>query len=130
MPRPTSPNPTPGELQILRVLWQRGPCTVREVHNALTNDSSEGYTNTLKMMQVMTAKGLLTKDDSRRPQVFEPAMSEEKTRTGLVDDLIQRAFGGAADQLILTAVSSRHVSREDLAHIKKLLKQLEEGDLS
>jgi predicted transcriptional regulator len=115
------------ELQILRVLWERGPSSVREVHLALEDDRDTGYSTTLKMMQVMTEKGLLLKDDSRRPQVYRPAISQEQAQTQFVDDMIQRVFGGAADKLILRAVSSRHLSRQDLEQIRKLLKKLE-GD--
>jgi BlaI family transcriptional regulator, penicillinase repressor len=127
MSRSPSPNPTQVELQILGVLWNRGPSTVREVHNALGDQRDTGYSTTLKMMQVMTEKGLLIKDDSQRPQVYRSAISQDQAQTQFVDDLIQRVFGGAADKLILRAVSSRHVSRKDLQDIRKLLKKLE-GD--
>jgi len=127
MARRPSSNPTEVELQILRVLWERGPSSVREVHLALEDDRDTGYSTTLKMMQVMTEKGLLLKDDSRRPQVYRPAISQEQAQTQFVDDMIQRVFGGAADKLILRAVSSRHLSRQDLEQIRKLLKKLE-GD--
>jgi len=127
MARRPSSNPTEVELQILRVLWERGPSSVREVHLALEEARDTGYSTTLKMMQVMTEKGLLLKDDSRRPQVYRPAISQEQAQTQFVDDMIQRVFGGAADKLILRAVSSRHLSREDIEQIRKLLKKLE-GD--
>ncbi len=127
MARRPSSNPTEVELQILRVLWERGPSSVREVHLALEEDRDTGYSTTLKMMQVMTEKGLLLKDDSRRPQVYRPAISQEQAQTQFVDDMIQRVFGGAADKLILRAVSSRHLSREDIEQIRKLLKKLEGG---
>ena len=127
MPRKPSPHPTAGELQILAVLWQRGPSTVREVHEALGSERATGLSTTLKMMQVMTEKELLIKDDSQRPQVYRPAMTQEEAQTRMVDDLIQRAFSGAAEQLVLRAISSHHVSREDLAEIRKLLNQME-GD--
>ncbi len=125
MARKPSPNLTDVELQILGVLWQRGPSTVREVHEALEDQRETGLSTTLKMMQVMTAKGLLIKDDDQRPQVFHPAITQEQAQTQFVDDLIQRVFGGAADKLILRAVNSRHVSRKDLEQIRKLLKKLE-----
>ncbi|GMU23116.1 MAG: transcriptional regulator [Phycisphaerae bacterium] len=125
MARRASPHPTEVEWQILRVLWERGPSTVRQVHEALEGERDTGHSTTLKMMQVMTEKGLLLKDDDQRPQVYRPAMSQEKAQSQFVDDLIQRVFGGAADKLILRAVSSRHVSRKDLQEIRKLLKKLE-----
>ena len=127
MPRKRSSNPTEVELQILGVLWAREPSTVREVHIALEDDRDTGYSTTLKMMQIMTEKGLLLKDDNQRPQVYRPAMSQEQAQMQFVDDLIQRVFGGAADKLILRAINSRHVSPEDLEQIGKLLKKLE-GD--
>lgn len=125
MSRRASTNPTEVELQILGVLWRDGPRTVREVHNALGDERDTGYSTTLKMMQVMTEKGLLLKDDSLRPQVYRPSISQDQAQTQFVDDLIQRVFGGAADKLILRAVNSRHVSRQDLQEIRKLLKKLE-----
>jgi BlaI family transcriptional regulator, penicillinase repressor len=127
MARKPSPNLTEVELQILSVLWERGPSTVREVHEALEDQRETGLSTTLKMMQVMTAKGLLLKDDDQRPQVYHPAMTQEQAQTQFVDDLIQRVFGGAADKLILRAVSSKHVSRKELQEIRKLLKKLEGG---
>lgn len=125
MARKPSQNLTDVELQILGVLWGRGPSTVRQVHEALEDERETGLSTTLKMMQVMTAKGLLLKDDDQRPQVYRPAMSQEEAQTQFVDDLIQRVFGGAADKLILRAVSSKHVSRKDREQIRKLLKKLE-----
>lgn len=127
MARRPSSKPTEVELQILDVLWKRGPSTVREVHNALVGDRDTGYSTTLKMMQVMTDKGLLLKDDGRRPQVYRPSISQEHAQMQFVDDLIQRVFGGAADKLVLRAINSRHVSSEDIAQIKNLLSKLE-GD--
>jgi predicted transcriptional regulator len=127
MPRRPSANPTEVELQILNALWERGPSTVREVHHALQDERATGYSTTLKMMQVMTEKGLLLKDEDHRPQVYRPAISQEQAQTQFVDDMIQRVFGGAADKLILRAVSSRHLSAHDREQVRKLLKQLE-GD--
>ena len=125
MARRASSNPTQVELQILGVLWSRGPSTVRQVHDALGEERDTGYSTTLKMMQVMTDKGLLLKDDDQRPQMYRPAMSQDQAQTQFVDDLILRVFGGAAEKLIVRAVSSKHVSRKDLQEIRKLLKKLE-----
>lgn len=125
MARRPSSKPTEVELQILGVLWQQGPSTVRAVHNALDGDRDTGYSTTLKMMQVMTDKGLLIKDDSQRPQVYRPSLTQEQAQTQFVDDLIQRVFGGSADKLVLRAINSRHVSPEDIEQIKKLLNSLE-----
>ncbi len=125
MPRLPSSTPTEVELQILGTLWQIGPSTVRQVHDALQDQRATGYSTTLKMMQVMTEKGLLIKDDKQRPQVYRPAASEQQTQTHLVDDLIQRAFRGAADQLVLRAVRSKHLSKDEIAEIQQLLRRVE-----
>ena len=130
MPRRRSPQPTEVELAILRVLWDRGPSTVREVHAVLRAQRERqdtGYSTTLKMMQVMTDKGLLKRDESRRPQVYRPAVAEDETQRRMVDDLVRRVFGGSARKLVLRAVESEHVTPDELAEIRKLLEQME-GD--
>jgi len=130
MPRRRSPQPTEVELAILRVLWERGPSTVREVHAVLLGQRERqdtGYSTTLKMMQVMTDKGLLKRDESRRPQVYRPAVAEDETQRRMVDDLVRRVFGGSARKLVLRAVESEHVTPDELAEIRKLLEQME-GD--
>jgi BlaI family penicillinase repressor len=120
-PEPNSP--TPVELAILQVLWQRGPSTVREIHNALKNERDTGQSTTLKMVQVMTEKGLVRKDESMRPQVYRPARPAEQTQLQLIDELIQRAFGGSASQLVLRAASAQRITPEELAEIKKLVQR-------
>src|SRR5690242_6445791 len=130
MARRSSPQPTEVELAILRVLWGCGPSTVREVHAALRGhpDRQEtGYSTTLKMMQVMLDKGLLVRDESRRPQVYRPAVPEKQTQRRMVDDLIQRVFGGSARKLVLRAIESEHVTPEELAEIRNLLKQIDKN---
>ncbi|HVS73254.1 MAG TPA: BlaI/MecI/CopY family transcriptional regulator [Phycisphaerae bacterium] len=124
MPRPPSPIPTDVELAILRVLWNIGPASVRQVHNALLPHRPDaGYSTTLKMIQVMTDKGLLLKDDSQRPQIYSPAQPQEQTQLHLLDDLIQRGFGGSAMNLVMRALDARRVDPHELAEIRKLLKQ-------
>ncbi|MCL2640754.1 MAG: BlaI/MecI/CopY family transcriptional regulator [Phycisphaerales bacterium] len=127
MPRPPASVPTDVELSILNVLWQRGPSTVREIHNTLSDRRDTGYSTTLKMVQVMTEKGLVLKDDSQRPQVYQPAAAQEKTQLQLLDDLIQRGFGGSVAKLVLRAVSAKRISNAELAEIKKLLSQAKEN---
>ena len=130
MPRKPSSQPNEVELAILRVLWDRGPSTVRQVHEgraAAKGQRKAGYTSTLKMMQVMCDKGLLARDESRRPQVYRPAVPEAQTQRRIVDDLIQRVFGGSARALVVRAVESERITPEELAEIQKLLKQLEGG---
>ena len=121
MPRPPASVPTDVELGILSVLWQKGPSTVRQIHDVLKHDRNTGYSTTLKMIQVMTEKGLVLKDDSQRPQVYRPARPQEQTQLQLVDDLIQRGFGGSVAKLVLRAVSAKGISSGELAEIKKLL---------
>ena len=127
MPRPPASVPTDVELSILNVLWQRGPSTVREIHNALSQHRDTGYSTTLKMVQVMTEKGLVLKDDSQRPQVYRQATAQEKTQLQLLDDLIQRGFGGSAAKLVLRAVAAKRISGAELSEIKKLLAQAREN---
>ena len=116
-------SPTPVELAILQVLWQRGPSTVREIHNALKDQRDTGQSTTLKMIQVMTEKGLVLKDESVRPQVYSPARPAEQTQLQLIDELIQRAFGGSASDLVLRAASAKRITPKELAEIKKLIER-------
>ena len=127
MARKQSPQPTDVELAILRVLWRLGPSTVREVYLALQSSRDTGYSTALKMMQIMLEKGLLRRDDSQRPQVYTPSQPEEQTQRQMVNDLLQKVFGGSARKLVLRAVESERVSAQELAEIRKLLKQME-GD--
>lgn len=119
------PIPTVAELGILRVLWARGPSTVRVVADALQKQRGTGYTTALKLMQIMKEKGLLRRDDSTRTHVYEAAISAEETQKQLVGDLMDRAFGGSAQKLVMQALSSRRASREELAEIRKLLNELD-----
>jgi predicted transcriptional regulator len=125
VPRRELPRPTDGELAILRVLWERGASTVREVTDALQEVRATGYTTALKLMQIMTDKGLLRRDESRRTHVYQAVVSAEETQRQLVGDLLDRAFGGSARQLVLQALSSAKASRDDLAEIRKLLDDME-----
>ncbi|MFO0821166.1 MAG: BlaI/MecI/CopY family transcriptional regulator [Pirellulales bacterium] len=122
-----TPRPTDAELDILRVLWERGPSTVREVYEVLNADRPLGYTTVLKFMQIMFEKGLVTRDDSERSHVFQAKYRQEQTQRQLVKDLATRAFGGSLEQLVLQALSSKRASKQELAEIRKLLDQLEGG---
>jgi predicted transcriptional regulator len=121
--------PTNAELAILRVLWQHGPSTVRAVHTALREGGAEpvGYTTVLKLLQIMTEKGLVTRDVSARTHVYAAAASEATTRGRLVSDLIDRAFGGSSLALVLQALSTTPASPAELAQIRQLLDELK-GD--
>lgn len=124
MPRRV-PLPTEAELDLLSVLWRRGPATVRDVQQALGRDA--GYTTVLKLLQIMHAKGLVTRDESRRTHVYAAAVEREETEGGLVDELARRAFGGSAGRLVMRALSDRSASAEELAEIRRLLDAAEEG---
>lgn len=125
MARRTSPRPTDRELTILRILWDNGPSTVREVNEAMSKGQDIGYTTTLKLMQIMTEKGLLVRDESHRQHVYRPAFTEERTQKQLVGDLLDRAFSGSAEKLVMRALSAKKVSAKELARIRKLLDELE-----
>jgi predicted transcriptional regulator len=117
--------PTEAELAILRVLWERGPCTVRDVTEALHAERGTGYTTALKLLQIMTEKGLVRRNDSARSHIYEASAPAEATQRQLVGDLLDRAFGGSARQLVMQALSVKRASREELAEIRRLLDQLE-----
>ena len=123
MPRPV-PLPTDAELDLLSVLWARGPATVRQVQEALGRDA--GYTTVLKLLQIMHAKGLVTRDESARTHVYAAAVEREETEGGLVDALARRAFGGSSGRLVMRALSDRTASPEELAEIRRLLDAAEE----
>jgi predicted transcriptional regulator len=125
MAKPRLPRPTDAELAILRVLWAQGPCTVRQVQEALSESRPTVYTTALKLLQIMTDKGLVQRDESQRTHVYRPRLTEEQTQRQLVGDLLDRAFGGSAQKLVLQALSARRASTADLAAIRKLLDELE-----
>ncbi len=122
------PRPTDAELAILRVLWRRGASTVKEVHDELTRRAPAAYTTTLKQLQIMAEKGLVSRDESQRAHLYTARLPEEQTQNQLVRDLLDRAFEGSASRLVLRALSSRPASAEELAEIRHLLDQLEGGD--
>ncbi len=121
------PRPTDAELAILNVLWQRGASTVREVHDALSATHDTGYTTVLKLLQIMTDKGLVTRDESQRAHVYVPRYSEQRTQRQLLGDLIDRAFRGSPASLVMQALSATRASAEELTAIRHLLDQME-GD--
>jgi predicted transcriptional regulator len=124
------PRPTEAELEILQILWARGGCTVREVHEALSRDSGTGYTTALKLLQIMHGKGLVVRDDSQRAHVFRAAISKEKTQKRFLSDLVQRVFEGSPSQLVLHALGSQRASREELREIRALLNRLDKEERS
>jgi predicted transcriptional regulator len=123
-----TPMPTDAELAILTVLWQRGPSTVRDVHDALSASQGSGYTTVLKLLQIMTEKGLVVRDESQRAHVYAAKLSERRTQRQLLGDLADRAFGGSSARLALRALSERPASSQELRDIRALLDQLEKGE--
>jgi len=121
------PRPTDAELAILSVLWERGPSTVREVHDALSTTQETGYTTVLKLLQIMTDKGLVVRDESQRAHVYTSRYGEQRTQRQLLGDLIDRAFRGSPAQLVMQALSASHASAAELTAIRHLLDQME-GD--
>jgi len=119
--------PTKVELSILRVLWEKGPGTVREIQARLSVTRETGYTTALKMLQIMTEKGLVERDEAVRPQIYRAKFSQEKTQKQLLQDLVQRAFGGSVKALVMQAISTKRSSPEDLEAIEKLLDRFEGG---
>lgn len=126
-PAQQSPRPTDGELEILRVLWSLGPSTVRQVHGELSQKRNVGYTTMLKLMQIMTDKGLLLRDESQRSHVYRARQKEAVTQKQLVKDLVSRAFGGSTEKLVMQALSSKKATAQELADIRKLLDDMEGG---
>ena len=115
------PRPTDAELAILRVLWERGSSTVRQVHEALAATRDTGYTTTLKLMQIMADKGLVTRNETARTHVYAASAGQKQTQQQLVQDLVDRAFGGSAAALVLRALSSDDATDEELTEIRKLI---------
>ncbi len=124
-PRP--PKPTDAELAILRVIWEQGPSTVRQIQQVLDRVRPTGYTTVLKLLQIMTEKGLVRRDESERSHVYRARFSEARTQRQLLGDLLDRAFAGSTSRLVMQALNSRKASAEELAAIRKLLDEWERG---
>jgi predicted transcriptional regulator len=121
----TSLNPTDSELEILQVLWRRGPSTVRDVMEELADDRDRVYTTVLKLLQIMHGKGLVERDDSGRTHVYAPAVERKTTERAMLADLADRAFEGSAVRLAMRALSTKRASPEELAEVRRLLEELE-----
>ena len=113
--------PTDSELEILQVLWDKGEATVREVHEVLTETKDCGYTTTLKLMQIMFEKGMVTRDDSSRTHIHHPHVSREKTHQQLVNKMVNTLFSGSHTQLVMQALGSHTPSQQELDEIQELL---------
>jgi BlaI family penicillinase repressor len=123
----TPPRPTDAELEILTVLWSRGPSTVRQVHEAIIRRKPAQYTTVLKFMQIMADKGLVRRNEKQRAHVYEPARPREWTQRQLADDLLQRAFNGSAKSLMMGALSARKASKKELTELRRLLDEYDKG---
>jgi len=117
--------PTASELEILRVLWERGPSTVRDVYEALSEKKVTGYTTVLKMLQIMTTKGSVRRNEDQRAHVYEACVPAEKTKQQLAGDVLQRVFEGSASQLMLHALAGQKTSREEIEELRRLLDEHE-----
>jgi BlaI family penicillinase repressor len=117
--------PTSSELEILHVLWERGPSTVRDVHLTLSQKRPIGYTSVLKLMQIMTAKGTVQRNETQRAHVYEAVQPEEKTKRDLALDVLQRVFDGSASELMMHALAGRKASREEIDEMRRLLNEHE-----
>lgn len=121
MSRPSAPRPTDAELAILRILWERGPSTVRQVHEVLAHGRPGAYTTALKLLQIMIEKGLVERDERDRTHIYRARLSEETTQRQLVRDLLDRAFGGSAGKLVMQALATKRASADELRDIRKAI---------
>ncbi|MFZ0214069.1 MAG: BlaI/MecI/CopY family transcriptional regulator [Candidatus Acidiferrales bacterium] len=117
--------PTASELEILRVLWERGPSTVREVHEALSQKRAVGYTTVLKLLQIMTVKEIVRRNEDQRAHVYEACQPAEETKRQFAGDVLQRVFKGSTSELMMHALSGRKTSRKELDELRRLLDQCE-----
>ncbi len=124
---PTPPRPTDAELEILTVLWSQGPSTVRQVHEIVARRKPTQYTTVLKLLQIMSEKDLVRREEKQRAHVYQASRPREWTQRQLAGDLLQRAFAGSAKNLLLGALSAQKASRQDLAELRKILAEYEKG---
>jgi BlaI family penicillinase repressor len=117
--------PTASELEILRVLWERGPSTVRDVHESLREKKDLGYTTVLKLLQIMTAKGTVRRNEEQRAHVYEACQPATETKRQLVGDVLQRVFEGSASELMIHALEGRRTSKKELDELRRLLDEYE-----
>ncbi len=117
--------PTASELEILRVLWTRGPSTVREVHDSLKETKTLGYTTVLKLLQIMTAKGIVRRNETERAHVYQAGVPATQTKRQLAGDMLQRVFEGSASDLMMHALAGKRTSREEIEELRRLLDEYE-----
>lgn len=121
----SQPKPTDSELEILNILWEKGPCTVREIHEVLEKSKDAGYTTTLKLMQIMLDKKLLSRDASSKTHIYKAAISQEHTQGQLVKRMIDTVFNGSAMNLVMQALGNHKANAEELEQIKQYLDEME-----
>ncbi|HUS03824.1 MAG TPA: BlaI/MecI/CopY family transcriptional regulator [Chitinophagaceae bacterium] len=119
--------PTESELEILQILWDKEQATVREVHEELSKNKDSGYTTTLKLLQIMFEKGLVTRDDSNKTHIYQPAVTRQKTQKQLLDKMINTLFAGSSTQLVLQALGNQKTSKDELDEIQKYLDNLKKS---
>lgn len=117
--------PTESELEILQILWEKGECTVRDVHEILEKSKDAGYTTTLKLMQIMHEKGLVSRDTSSKTHIYKALVNQEKTQQQLVNKMIDNVFNGSAARLVMQALGNHSASKDEIDSIKKYLDELE-----
>ena len=127
-PRKTNSRPTDAEIEILNVLWKTGPATVRRIHEEVSKSKPSQYTTTLKLMQIMTGKGLLDRDDSERSHVYRPAVQQEHAQWQMAADLMDRAFSGSLRSLVVGALGGRRATKRELAELRALIEEQEHED--
>ncbi len=125
MPSQQFPQPTDGELDVLRFVWVNGPSTVKQVHEAINKKKPVGYTTTLKVMQVMHEKGLLVRNDSKYRHIYKPVLPEDKTQGQLLTDFLDKAFSGSAEKLVMQLISAKKLSAKERAKIRKMINETE-----
>lgn len=123
MARPRTVGPTEKELRILKILWECGPCTVRQVHEHF--DGSTGYTTTLKLMQIMAEKGLVWRDESAKTHIYHPKDQQETIQTQILGNVLKHVFAGSTEKMVLHALSTQMVSSGELQRIKEFIKEYE-----
>jgi predicted transcriptional regulator len=125
MSEPNTSKPTESEMEILQILWQRGPCTVRQVHEELLKNKEAGYTTTLKLMQIMAEKSLVKRNEENRTHIYEAAVNESDTQKQMLDKFLDVAFRGSAAKLVMQALGNGRTSKAELEEIRKLLDQMD-----
>ena len=125
MKQESKTNPTPSELEILHILWTRGPSTVREIHEVLSKEKDVGYTSALKLLQIMTGKGLVTRTEDQRAHVYTSTQPAETTKQQFAADVLQRVFRGSASQLMQHVLSGRRGSKKEIEEIRRMLDEYE-----